>query len=129
MKNLYFILVIFSISVLDSCKTSNNSDFEVLEGEIISISCPEKAISGDNVDVIVQFRGMNGCSEGFTIKANTVGQTVTLSAFYKQPLNTKYCNEISPVHTLTYSFFTDFAGVHFFQSAQNNSIADTLTVY
>lgn len=129
MKKLGFISLILFLFILDGCKTSNDADFEVLEGEIISISCPDKVISGDKVKINVQFRGLNGCSEGFNITSQTIGQTVTLKAFFKQPSDGRICTEILPVHNLTYTFFADFAGVYFFQSAQDVNIADTLSYY
>lgn len=128
MKKLAFLFLLLLV-LLDSCKTSGDSDFEVLEGDIISISSPENAISGDNVKIVVQFYGMNGCSKGFNIKADKVGQTVTLSAFYTQPVDSRVCTEILPAHKLTYTFFADFPGVYFFQSARDKTIGDTLTVY
>lgn len=124
-----FFPVILLLLLLDACKTSDDANFEVLEGDIISISSPDKAISGDNIQIEVQFHGVNGCSEGFNITAHTVGQTVTLSAYYKQPLEPQTCTEVLPAHKLNYTFFADFPGVYFFQSAQDIKIADTLTIY
>lgn len=119
-----------SILTIASCKTSSDAEFEVIQSEIIHITAPDKVNSNQQVAVEVSFYGRNGCSEPYNIKATQVGQTIRLTAFYKQPIAPMIsCTEILPLHTLTYMFFADLPGAHFFQSANNNAIADTLIVF
>lgn len=121
----YFILIIISIS-LGSCTSPSTK--QVLESPILSIVTPEKAIVGDNVEIEVTFNGANGCSEPYNIKAEKVGQTITLRAYYLQSTE-KNCTYILPQYKLNYTFFADLPGPYFIQSALNNQIADTLVVY
>lgn len=109
-----------------SCKSSSSK--QVVESRIKSIKAPEKAIVGDNVEIEVTFYGSNGCSEAYDIKAEKVGQTIMLRAYYLQPIN-KSCTDNLPEFKLKYTFFADLPGPYFFISSQNNQIADTLVVY
>lgn len=125
---LKFILIIGLLFSL-SCTNNKSSDFEVIESNIISITGPKTSISGEKVQIEVQFYGRNGCSTPFNITAATVGQTVTLQAYYKYPEDGRNCTEILPLHELTYTFFADYPGVYFFESKKDPTIRHTLTVY
>lgn len=125
-KPLFYILTF--IFILTSCSTGTGDDFEILQSEITQITCPVSAISNNEVKIRVQFPGVNGCSEAYDIKANKVGQTITLSAYYKQP-DLGECTEIYPSFELDYTFFADLPGTYFFVSEMNPNIADTLVVY
>ena len=122
------IFVLFVLLILASCTSNKGVDSEVLQSEITSISCPKTAISDKDVKVTVSFTGPSGCAEPFNIKANKVGQTVTLSAFYKSN-NSQPCTHATVNLELDYSFFADLPGTYFFISDMNSSIADTLIVY
>lgn len=121
-KHLFIILSIFFVS----CQSSSSK--QVVESNIVSIKAPEKAIVGDNVEIEVTFHGGNGCSEAYDIKAEKVGQTIMLRAYYLQPTN-QTCTYILPEFKLNYTFFADLPGPYFFISAQDNQVADTLVVY
>jgi len=121
-KYLFIILPIVFIS----CQSSSSK--QVIESSIISINGPEKAIVGDNVEIEITFNGGNGCSEPYDIKAEKVGQTIMLRAYYLQPTN-QNCTYILPLYKLKYTFFADLPGPYFFISAQDNQVADTLVVY
>jgi len=124
-----FVPILSMLLLIASCKTSKDSDFNVKEGEIISIISPKNTNSSEDVKIDVVFTGLNGCSQGYNIKAEKVGQTIVLRAYYSFPNDGRACTEILPTHKLTYTFFADLPGTYFFQSAQNNLIADTLVVY
>ena len=115
--------------LVGSCKTSSNSDIEVIEGEITSISCPTSAISSNDVKIEVVFSAKNSCSTSYNIKATKVGQTIRLRAYFSIPKGIQVCNNNNTSHKLTYIYFPDLPGNYFFQSGQNRLIADTLVVY
>jgi hypothetical protein len=121
-----YILFVITIFLFNSCKSPSAKN--VVESNILSIVAPEKAIVGDNVEIEITFYGANGCSEPYNIKAEKVGQTITLRAYYLQPMD-EVCTEILPSYKLNYTFFADLPGPYFIQSALNNQIADTLVVY
>lgn len=125
-KQLIYILAIAIF--IASCTSNKGDSFEVLQSKISQITSPETAISDHDVKIKVKFPGMNGCSEAFNLKADKVGQTITLRAFYKQP-DTEACTEILPIFELDYAFFADLPGTYFFVSEMDPSIADTLIVY
>ncbi len=129
MKFICFILLSVNLVCFESCTNNSDSTIEVIESQIISISCPSTVNSGNNVEVKVQFTGENGCSKPHNIKAKKVGQLIQLQAFYSRPKNPEICTTELPIFTLSYTFFADLPGPYFFQSAGNSLIADTLTVY
>ena len=122
------LLILIGLISFASCTSNKGESFEVLQSKIIQIKSPETAISDHEVKIKVKFSGINGCSEPYNLKADKVGQTITLRAFYKQP-DTEICTEILPVFELDYNFFADLPGTYFFVSEMDPSIADTLIVY
>ncbi|MFT4753361.1 MAG: hypothetical protein ACI9GM_000729 [Salibacteraceae bacterium] len=126
MKNT--LILIFIFVVVASCSNKEDSEIQVLESDITAISSPKQAIVGDNVSVQVNFTGPNGCTEPYSIEANKVGQTITLRAFYSEPI-ASICTEQVLNHSLNYSFFADLPGAYFFISEMDNSVTDTLVVF
>ena len=121
--------LILGLLLLSGCTTNKSSGFEVFEAEIVSITGPKTSISGTSIKIEVKFYGRDGCSTPFDITSTTVGQTVTLQAYYKHPTDDRMCTEILQLHELTYTFFADYAGVYFFESKKDPTIKHILTVY
>jgi len=122
------IIGLASVLAFGSCTSNKDATFQVLEAEITSITVAESAISDTDVKVIVNFSGPDGCSSAYNIKADKVGQTITLKAYYKHEEGGACTASLIPL-TLDYSFFADLPGPFFFISATDNSVADTVVVY
>tara|TARA_R110002050_G_scaffold204327_1_gene339618 strand:+ start:111030 stop:111374 length:345 start_codon:yes stop_codon:yes gene_type:complete len=111
-----------------ACTTKKDANTQVLPAEITAITAPKTAVSDTDVKIKVDFWGPDGCSSAYNLKAEKVGQTITLTAYYKHTVETACTMALVPL-SLEYSFFADLPGPYFFISATNNSIADTLVVY
>ena len=80
------------------------------------------------MSIQVNFTGPNGCTEPFSLEADKVGQTITLRAYYSEPVSSG-CTAVVLNHSLNYNFFADLPGPYFFVSEMNKGVTDTLTVY
>jgi hypothetical protein len=123
------LLLFESLLFTVACKTEDDATIEVHEATILKISVTETAIVDDDVTVRVSFYGPDGCAEPYNIKAEKVGQTVTLRSYYSKSTEDKACTSTLVELSLDYTFFADLPGPYFFISAQNNTVSDTLTVY
>ncbi len=120
-------IAFLSLILVTGCKTSKDSNTEVLETNIISITSPENAIVGDNVKIKVHFVGINGCAQPYSIEADKVGQTIKIRAFYSLPED-GICTDALTDLSLDYTYFADLPGPYFFTSSSDNTISDTLVV-
>ena len=123
------IVGLIGLLVMASCTTNTDTSPEINETSITTITAPESAIVNDNVDIVVDFYGPNGCAEAYNIKAEKVGQTITLRAYYSIPNTEIACTQALVPLQLNYSFFADLPGPYFFLSSMNNAISDTLVIY
>jgi hypothetical protein len=128
-NNILSVFGIIGILATQSCTTNSDASPEINETNITSITTPENAIVNDNVDIVVDFFGPNGCAEAYNIKAEKVGQTITLRAYYSIPSTEMACTQALVPLQLKYSFFADLPGPYFFISNMDNTISDTLVVY
>ena len=130
--NFKFILSIIGILGLlltESCTTNTDTSPEINETSITAITAPKNAIVNDKVDIVIDFYGPNGCAEAYNIKADKVGQTITLRAYYSIPNTEMACTQALVPLQLSYSFFADLPGPYFFISSMDNTISDTLIIY
>ena len=128
-KKPLYIFGIISIILIGSCTTNTETSPEIFEGEITAINAPKNAIVNQNVEIEIDFSGHNGCAQAYTIKAEKVGQTITLKALYSIPNTELACTQAFIPLQLNYTFFADLPGPYFFVSEMNPNIADTLVIY
>lgn len=121
------VVYIGALFFLLGCETNEEANGNVYETPVLDISCVEKTIVGQSIKVKVDFMGPDGCSSAYQLKADKVGQTISLRAYYlkKEGL----CTMATVPLTLDYEFYPDLPGGYFFVSQSDNRISDTLTVY
>ncbi|MGB0806947.1 MAG: hypothetical protein ACPGRC_09670 [Salibacteraceae bacterium] len=110
----------------NSCKTSVETNGLVQLSTIQSINCTEKTTVGNSIPVTVNFWGPDGCSTAYSIKAEKIGQTITLRAYYLH--QEEACTQATVNLTLDYVYYADLPGSYFFISEGDNNISDTLVV-
>ncbi len=128
-KIILYIFSAISLLFMESCTTNTETSPEVFESEITAITTPVNALVNQNVEIVIDFYGPNGCAEAYNIKAEKVGQTITLKAFYSIPNTELACTQALVPLQLNYTFFADLPGPYFFISDLNYTISDTLMIY
>ena len=104
-------------------------EYDILKGQILSVSTPDSVAFGDTVYVSVSFSGgTNGCAKADHLKVDSEDNLLMIEAYYNYPQKPEMCAMYVPTHKLIYKFVPTRKGIIKISSF-NEEIFSVVKVY
>ncbi len=132
-------ILLFSISLallfIISCskkgieKEAEQTDRNILPGQITSINVKDNALVGEAVIIKVSFNGgTDGCAKPSHLRVVQNDFQISIQSFYSYPKAPGICTMVVPRHELTHEFSPHKKGIYTIQASNNKTIEATIKV-
>lgn len=123
------LLIITSCSNKGIGKEAEQTDRDIVPGQIISIDVKDNALVGEAVIIKVSFSGgTDGCARPSHLRVVRNNFQISIQPFYSYPKAPSTCTMVVPRHVLTHEFSPHKKGIYIIQASNNKNVAATIKV-